>query len=157
LKIIDFDRGIGSVKLPGMKEARTFMSDQFDAKEEAGGQYNVPPFFNSRFQTIKPNASFDLVRLATSLFWDIFPEGPKFDDYLENPLYKIFLKWLTLPDGSSVLFYKNNPKLDRYHGFDLYKAIARYAKDAVPRKEISEFKIFLGEIPMGESYLHIDK
>jgi hypothetical protein len=157
LKIIDFDRGIGSVKLPGMKEARTFMSDQFDAKEEAGGQYNVPPFFNARFQTIKPNASFDLVRLATSLFWDIFPEGPKFDDYLENPLYKIFLKWLTLPDGSSVLFYKNNPKLDRYHGFDLYKAIARYAKDAVPRKEISEFKLFLGEIPMGESYLHIDK
>jgi len=157
LKIIDFDRGIGSVKLPGMKEARTFMSDQFDSREEAGGQYNVPPFYHAGIQTIKPNPSFDLVRLATSLFWDIFPEGPKYDDYLENPVYKIFMKWLTLPDGTSFLFYRNNPKVDRYYGFDLYKAIARYAKDAIPKKEISEFKMFIGEIPMGETYLHVDK
>jgi hypothetical protein len=157
LKIIDFDRGIGSVKLPGMKEPRVFMSDQFDAKEEAGGQYNIPPFYHSRFPIVKPNASFDLIRLATSLFWDMFPEGPKFDDYLDNPVYKIFMNWLTLQDGSSFLFYKNNPKIDRYSGFDLYKAIARYAKDAIPRKEISKFKAFIGEIPIGETYLHVDK
>ena len=158
LKIIDFDRGIGSIKLPGMKEPRVFMSDQFDLKEEAGGQYNTPPFYNPKYPTIKPNPSFDLVRLATSLFWDLFPEGPKFDDYLNNPMFKIFIKWLTFPDTSSVLFFRHNPKIDRYYGFDLYKAIARYAKDtAIPRKEISEFKQFIGSIPFGETFLNIDK
>jgi hypothetical protein len=40
-------------------------------------------------------------------------------------------------DGTSVLFGKENPQHERYHGFHLYKAIARYSKDsAVPRKEI---------------------
>jgi hypothetical protein len=156
MKIIDFDRGIGSIKLPGMKEARTFMSDQFDAAEEAGGQYNCQPFFKERHSQIKPNPSFDLVRLATSLFWDMFPEGPKFDDYETNPVFKLFIKWMTLEDGSSVLFFKNNPKIDRYVGFSLYKAIARYCKDAIPRKEISEFECFIGEVPAGQVPLVID-
>jgi hypothetical protein len=40
-------------------------------------------------------------------------------------------------DGSSVMFRKKMDNHDRYHGFDLYKAIARYCTDsAVPRKEI---------------------
>jgi hypothetical protein len=156
LKVIDFDRGIGSIKLPGMKEARVFMSDQFSADEEAGGQYNCEPFFVKSHSQIKPNSSFDLVRLATSLFWDIFPEGPKFDGYDGQPLFKLFIKWMTLEDGTSVLFFKNNPKIDRYIGFSLYKAIARYCKEAVPRKEISEFSCFLGEIPAGQTSLVID-
>jgi len=156
LKIIDFDRGIGSIKLPGMKEARTFMSDQFSPDEEAGGQYNCEPFFTKSHSQIKPNPSFDLVRLATSLFWDLFPEGPKFDAYLEQPLFKLFVRWMTLEDGTSVLFFKNNPKVDRYLGFSLYKAIARYCKDAIPRKELSEFSRFHGEIPPGQTSLVID-
>ena len=156
LKIIDFDRGIGSIKLQGMKEARTFMSDQFHQYEEAGGQYNIDPFYNKNHPVIKPNPSFDLVRLATSIFWDLFPNGPKFEEYFNNPVFKLFIKWLTLPDGSSVLFHKDNPRVDRYYGFNLYKAIARYCKDVVPRKEISEFKIFLTELPIGVNPLIID-
>jgi hypothetical protein len=156
LKIIDFDRGIGSIKLPGMKEARTFMSDQFAAEEEAGGQYNCEPFFTKSHSQIKPNPSFDLVRLATSLFWDLFPEGPKFDGYSEQPLFKLFVRWMTLEDGTSVLFFKNNPKVDRYIGFSLYKAIARYCKDAIPRKEITEFSCFLGDVPAGQTSLVIE-
>jgi hypothetical protein len=145
LKIIDFDRGIGSIKLPGMKEAKLFMSDQFAASEEAGGQYNCPPFMTEKHKIIKPNPSFDLARLATSLFWDLFPSGPKFEDYQEQPLFKLFLKWMTLEDDTSVLFFKKNPKLDRYVGFSLYKAIARFCKDSIPRKEISELKCFISE------------
>lgn len=156
LKIIDFDRGIASIKVQGMKEARTFMSDQFHEDEEAGGQYNVEPFYNTHFQVIKPNPSFDLVRLATSIFWDLFPNGPKYEEYSENVVFKLFIKWLTLPDGSSVLFHKNNPKIDRYFGFNLYKAIARYCKDVIPRKEISEFKCFIGECPIGSNLLTIE-
>ena len=155
LKIIDFDRGIGSVKLPGMKEAKLFMSDQFAPSEEAGGQYNCHPFMSERHKVIKPNPSFDLARLATSLFWDLFPMGPEFDDYKEQPLFKLFIKWMTLEDGKSVLFFKKNPKVDRFIGFSLYKAIARYCKDSIPRKEISELKCFITEAH-GENCLVID-
>jgi hypothetical protein len=40
-------------------------------------------------------------------------------------------------DGSSVMFRSKMDNHDRYHGFDLYKAIVRYCPDAaVPKKEI---------------------
>ena len=107
------------------------------AEEEAGGQYNVDPFRVQTHETLKPNPSFDLVRLSTAMFWDIFPEGPSHEEYKDNPLFKTLLRWLTLDDGKSILFGKSESKHDRYHGFNLYKAIARYCKDsAVPRKEI---------------------
>lgn len=155
LKLIDFDRGIGYVRLPGMKEPRFFMSDQFDASNEAGGQYNMQPFFKESFPIVKPNPSFDLVRLATSMFWDLYPDGPD-GDYKNDRLFKLFIKWMTLEDGTSILFHEKNPKLDRYYGFSLYKAIARYSKDAIPRKELSEFTDFIGQIPAGELPLVID-
>lgn len=158
IKIIDFDRGIGYVRLPGMKEPKLFMSDQFAPNEEAGGQYNMHPFFHTKYPSMKPNPSFDLVRLATSLFWDLFPYGPKYDAYQENPIFKLFIRWMTLPDGSSVLFHKVQPKVDRYPGFHVYKAIARYCKDtAVPRKEIAELKQYVvSSIPVGQIPLVID-
>ena len=155
LKIIDFDRGIGSVKLPGMKEAKLFMSDQFSSADEAGGQYNFHPFYTEKHAIIKPNPSFDLARLATSLFWDLYPNGPKYEEYQDQPLFKMFIRWMTLEDGSSILFFKKNPKVDRYIGFSLYKAIARYCKDSIPRKEISELKCFVTE-SHGENCLVID-
>jgi hypothetical protein len=130
IKIIDFERGIASIKLTGMKEPKLFMSDHFCIEEEAGGQYNYGDFYIQKYPEIKPNPSFDLVRLATSLYTDIFPTGES--DHLLHSLMK---KWLTLEDGSSILFSKEQH--DRYHGFHLYKAIARFCKDnAVPRKEI---------------------
>jgi hypothetical protein len=158
IKIIDFDRGIGYVKLPTMKEPRLFMSDQFAAEEEAGGQYNCEPFYKDKYPIIKPNYSFDLVRLATSLFWDLFPMGPKYDSYQDQKLFKMFMRWLTLPDNTNVLFHKQNPKLDRYYGFDLYKAIARFSKDtAIPKKEIPMFTEFIVlDIPSNEHILIID-
>ena len=141
MKIIDFDRATFSVKLTGMRDARFFMSDQFDQNEEAGGQYNVEPFYNSKFAEVKPNASFDLVRLATSVFWDCFPKGPLHEEYKSDPLFKIVMDWTTLPDGSSVLF-RNLAEEDtheRYRGFHLYKAIARYCKGtAVPKTQIEK-------------------
>ena len=87
LKIIDFDRGIGQIKLPGMKEPKIFMSDQFAREEEAGGQYNYEPFHTDKFSLIKPNPSFDLTRLATSLFWDMFSEGPEHSEYQNQKVF----------------------------------------------------------------------
>jgi hypothetical protein len=134
MKIIDFDRAILSLKLVGMKESKTFMSNQFQADEEAGGQYNMDPFMDHHHPYIGPSSSFDLVRFATSLFWDLFPEGP--DHEYTHPLFAIFKEWMTMPDGTSVMFRKKRDNHDRYHGFDLYKAIVRYCSAAVPRKEI---------------------
>ena len=153
IKIIDFERGIASIKLAGMKEPKLFMSDHFCEEEEAGGQYNYGDYYNPKYPEIKPSASFDLVRLATSLYWDLFPEPEP-----ENPLFKLFTKWLTLDDGKSVLFGKKDPQHDRFHGFNLYKAITRFCKDnAVPRKEIAALKEFYGvETCGGNSVLMID-
>ena len=158
IKIIDFERGIGMVKLSGLKEPKLFMSDHFSIDEEAGGQYNYEPWYNSKFQEVKPNPSFDLVRLATSLFWDLFPEGPDNLEYASNPVFRIFIKWLTLEDGSSIMFKVGDAKHDRYHGFHLYKAISRFCKDAVPRKEIALLKGYYGvdSVPEGVSVLCVD-
>jgi hypothetical protein len=136
IKIIDFERGIASIKISGMREPKLFMSDHFSIDEEAGGQYNYGDYYLQKFPELKPNPSFDLVRLATSLFWDLFSEPEP-----TNLLYTLFMKWLTLEDGTSVLFGKEEPRHDRFHGFHLYKAISRLCKDtAVPRKEIASLK-----------------
>ena len=145
IKIIDFDRAVFSLRLQGMKEPKTFMSNHFHHDEEAAGQYNMHPFYDAKYAYVPPNSSFDLARFATSLFWDMFPEGP--DHGYAHPLFRVFLQWMTLPDGTSVMFRKKKDNHDRYHGFNLYKAIARYCKDtAVPRREI--LKLTHYQIPM---------
>lgn len=157
IKIIDFERCVANVRVVGMKDPKVFMSDHFNIDEEAGGQYNCEPEYLPKYPMIKPNPSFDLVRLATSMFWDLFPEGPECLDYRDNTVFKFFTKWLKLEDGSSVMFGKKDLKHDRYHGFHLYKAIARFCKDAVPRNEIGDLKMFrVDSVPAGTSVCCID-
>jgi hypothetical protein len=157
LKIIDFDRAAFSVRLIGMKDPRPFVSSQFQPGEEAAGQYNVEPFFTQNHPRIPLNASFDLSRFATSMFWDMFPEGPT--HAYTHPLFQAFKQWMSQSDGTSVLFRTQKPdRHDRYHGFDLYKAIARYCKDsAVPRREIGKLSVFqVSAVPVGQSCLCVE-
>jgi hypothetical protein len=155
IKIIDFDRAIVSIRLPGMKEARTFASSQFQTDEEACGQYNHEPYLVHDKPRIPPNASFDLARFATSVFWDMFPEGP--DHAYDHPLFDMMKAWMTCPDGSSVLYRETHDNHDRYHGFDLYKAIARFCTNAVPKKELSRFRqYYVSAIPIGVPFFSID-
>lgn len=159
IKIIDFDRATYSVKLAGMREARFFMSDQFGSNEEAGGQYNIMPFYSSKYPEVKPNASFDLVRLATSIFWDCYPLGPLCATYKEDPLFNILMTWTTLPDGTSILFRNlaENDTHERYRGFHLYKAIARYCRGTViPRTQIEKLAVPYLSTEKGDSCLNID-
>lgn len=147
MKIIDFDRAICSIRIQGMKEPKMFMSNQFHEDEEAGGQYNMEPFFNHEHPHISASPSFDLVRFATSLFWDMFPEGPLAPSGATgphtHPLFEVFKQWMTQSDGTSVMFRKKMDDHDRYHSFDLYKAIARYCREsAIPRKEIGRLTAF---------------
>lgn len=143
IKLIDFERGTGSVKLTGMKEPKLFISDHFMISEEAGGQYNTEPYYTNKAPHVRPNASFDLARFATSMFWDFFPEGPKHTEYSTNQIFQWFIKWMTTEDKKSVLFRDDKSRHDRYHEFHLYKAIARFCKNAVPSKylEDSSYKV----------------
>ncbi len=155
LKIIDFDRATFSLRLVGMKEPRHFVSSQFQADEEAAGQYNVEPFLVATYPHIPPNSSFDLCRFATSIFWDMFPQGP--DSEVAHPLLHVFLQWMQQPDGSSVLFRDKRDNHDRYHGFHLYKAIARYCKDATPRREVAKLTVYkVPNVPVGTPCLFIE-
>jgi len=157
LKIIDFDRAAFSLRLVGMKDPRQFVSSQFQPNEEAAGQYNVEPFYTQNHPRIPPNPSFDLCRFATSMFWEMFPEGPTHD--YTHPLFPVFTQWMSQLDGSSVLFRTQKPdRHDRYHGFDLYKAIARYCKDsAVPRRETTKLSGFqVKVVPVGQSWLYVE-
>lgn len=156
IKIIDFDRAIVSLRLIGMKHPRQFVSSQFGKDEEAAGQYNMDPFHNSEYPHIPPNASFDLCRFATSMFWDMFPEGPEYP--YTHPLFEVFKQWMKQSDGTSVLFREKLDDHDRYHGFHLYKAIARYCKDnAIPRRELLKLTAFqIPTIPLGAQCLSIE-
>ena len=157
MKIIDFDRAAFSLRLIGMKDPRQFVSSQFQPNEEAAGQYNIEPFFTQNYPRIPPNPSFDLCRFATSVFWDMFPEGPTHN--YTHPLFATFKQWMSQSDGTSVLFRTQHPdRHDRYHGFDLYKAIARYCKDsAVPRRELGKLSLFqVSAVPLGQTYLYIE-
>ena len=155
MKIIDFDRAIISLRLTGLKEPKMFMSSQFQEDEEAGGQYNMEPFYNNKHAHISASSSFDLVRFATSVFWDMFPKGPKHE--YTHPLFSIFLQWMKQTDGSSVMFRKKMDNHDRYHGFDLYKAIVRYCGDsAVPKKEIgrmTQYRVTLSGSQLRDSLM----
>ena len=156
IKIIDFDRATLSLRLTGMKDPRVFLSSQFQADDEAAGQYNVEPFFSQNHPRIVPNPSFDLCRFATSVYWDMFPEGP--DTPTGHPLQSVFAQWMTQQDGSSVFFRTERDRHDRYHGFDLYKAIARYCKDsATPRRELAKLTVFATpSVPLGTPALYIE-
>jgi hypothetical protein len=61
-KLIDFGRSIFWFK------GHLFCSDSFAEDGDAATQYNFPPFYDQRKPTILPNPSFDLCRLACSMY-----------------------------------------------------------------------------------------
>jgi hypothetical protein len=127
LKIIDFGRAIYKVK------DRLFISDDFRHENDAGGQYNFPPYYNPKYKKVTPNKSFDLCRLATSIFEILYP-SPK--DYKPGcALYDLLDKWLKDKYNKSVLF--NSKGEERYENFDLYKVISRRVTNAIPKKQFS--------------------
>ena len=56
VKIIDFGRSF--IYYAG----REYLSDAFDFKNDAGGQYNYPPYYQKERPLVPPNPSFDLPR-----------------------------------------------------------------------------------------------
>ena len=137
-KIIDFGRAI--YKYNG----KTFCSDSFQAGGDAATQYNIEPYFNDKKPRLEPNFSFDLCRLACSIFDYVIDDisDIKNIETLE-PIAKLINDWCIDDNGINVL-YKNNGA-ERYPDFKLYKMIARCVHKHTPAAQLErpEFNKFV--------------
>jgi len=158
-KIIDFGRAI--YKFNG----KLFCSDSFQTGGDAATQYNTEPYFNDKKPRLEPNFSFDLCRLACSIFdyvVDDFDMTKNITSYQNDcsPLVKLIVEWCIDDNGINML-YKNNG-VERYPDFKLYKMIARYVHKHTPqaqleRKEFSKYLVTTKHIPKNEFIINIDE
>jgi hypothetical protein len=137
-KIIDFGRAI--YKFNG----KIFCSDSFQTGGDAATQYNTEPYFNDKKPRLEPNFSFDLCRLACSIFdyvVDDFDMVKNIDEC--SSLVKLIVEWCIDDNGVNIL-YKNNGD-ERYPDFKLYKMIARCVHNHTPQSQLEreEFKKYL--------------
>jgi hypothetical protein len=154
-KIIDFGRAI--FKLNG----KIFCSDSFQTGGDAATQYNTEPYFNENKPRLEPNFSFDLCRLACSIFDYVVDDFESINNINEcSPLIKLIVDWCVDDNGINVL-YKNNG-VERYPDFKLYKMIARCVHKHTPieqleRKEFSQFIVSNKNIGKTEYIINIDE
>jgi hypothetical protein len=145
-KIIDFGRSI--YKFNG----KIFCSDSFQIGGDAATQYNTEPYLNDKKPRLEPNYSFDLCRLACSIFDYLVDDIDEVKDLskCDDPIKRLIVEWC-LDDKGINMLYKNNGT-DRYPDFKLYKMIARCVHNHTPqaqleRPEFSAFSKFKGDIP----------
>jgi hypothetical protein len=137
-KIIDFGRSI--YKFGG----KTFCSDSFKPGNDAATQYNIEPYFNEKKPRLEPNFSFDLCRLACSIFDYLVEDMDEIKEMDKcDPVKKLVVEWC-LDDNGINMLYKNNGA-DRYPDFKLYKMIARCVHNHTPQAQLDrpEFKAFV--------------
>jgi hypothetical protein len=141
-RIIDFGRAIFSIN------GNQFISDDFRAGNDADGQYSFKPLHSRPSEEVPPNPSFDLSRLAVSLFESLFPDAPaeaeggailSSEDGLTisetvSPLFNCIWSWMIDDEGANVLI--NSDGSERFPDFDLYKHIAAYIHGAVPSQQL---------------------
>lgn len=143
-RIIDFGRAIFWVN------KKLFCSDDFSEGNDAADQYNFGPLKTDNFSPeVHPNPSFDLCRLAVSLFEGLFPVEPLIKKgalilsaepglkvkETESDLYNLLWSWMIDEDGCNVMMEPNGK--ERYPDFDLYKVIAAKVHEAVPSEQIT--------------------
>jgi hypothetical protein len=136
-KIIDFGRSI--YKYNG----NLFCSDSFQLGGDASTQYNTEPFFNDKKPRLEPNFSFDICRLACSIFDFLIDDVSEIKDITTlDTVKRLVVEWC-LDDKGINLLYKNNGQ-DRYPDFKLYKMIARCVHNHTPQAQLErpEFKKF---------------
>ena len=111
-------------------------SDSFHPKGDAATQYNFEPYTNTKKPGLDPNPSFDLCRLACSLF-DYFITDITSSIRLSNsdPIIALVTEWVKDDKGRNVLYKSNG--VERYPNFKLYKMIARTVHKHVPAAQLS--------------------
>jgi hypothetical protein len=133
-KIIDFGRSI--YKFNG----KVFCSDSYQLGGDAATQYNTEPYFNEQKPRLEPNFSFDLCRLACSIFDYVIDDIKKMDHTVT--VKQLIYEWC-LDDKGVNLLYKNNGA-ERYPEFKLYKMIARCVHNHTPQAQLERqgFKVY---------------
>ena len=127
-KIIDFGRAIYYIK------DKLLCSDSFSSNGTAHTQYNFGPYYNEKKPILEPNYSFDLCRLAGSIFDFICDDIKNINKFREaTPVYDLIFSWLYDDNGRNIL-YKSNGE-DKYPGFKLYKAISKIVHNHIPEKQ----------------------
>jgi len=138
-KIIDFGRSI--FKFDG----KLFCSDSFQTGGDAATQYNTEPYFNDKKPRLEPNPSFDLCRLACSIFDYIIDDFEEMKDLskITDPVKRLIFEWC-LDDKGINMLYKNNG-VERYPEFKLYKMISRCVHNHTPQAQLErpEFEKFI--------------
>jgi hypothetical protein len=124
VKIIDFGRATFNYK------NRVFFSDVFKKNGDAEGQYSYPYLNNLNKCKIKPNKSFDLSRLATTIIEHVEED---------SNIYKLLKLWCMDKYGNFLKELEDD--------FNLYRIIAKNVKSAVPKNQINKliFKEFIVE------------
>ena len=154
-KIIDFGRAVYRYR------DQVFFSDSFAPKGDAATQYNCEPYLNPNKKVVLPNMSFDLCRLACSIYDDFFED----EDYTAVPSEKLgaveslIFDWCLDYKGRNVLM-KNNGE-ERYPGFKLYKMISRQVHGNVPKEQLnkpmfSQFRVDVSRMEKLEVDVNID-
>ena len=128
---------------------KLFFSDDFKEGNDAAEQFSFGPLrTNEEEEEIYPNPSFDLCRLAVSLFEALFPMKPEKKPggtilssepglvvhETKSNLYNLLWSWMVDDDGRNVLMEPSGR--ERYPSFDLYKVITQKVHNAVPRVQI---------------------
>ena len=153
-KIIDFGRAIYKFNND------VFCSDSFKIGGDAAGQYNIDPYLNNNKPRLEPNFSFDLCRLACSIFDYVIEDMNDLPVILkDNALAKLICEWCTDDNGINIL-YKNNGD-ERYPDFKLYKMISRCVHNHTPqaqlvRPEFSQFTKFTFKKDSTQEIIDID-
>jgi hypothetical protein len=157
MKIIDFGRASFWLK----DRNSLIITDSYADGNDAAGQYNCPPYYDPSEERVNPNPSFDLCRMAVSMFDALYPEQPPVKETseklseengrvtfeTESKLYNLLWRWLTDCEGKNIL--RNPDDSERFPDFDLYKHIARYANNSIPREQ--------AQIPYFETLYKIEK
>lgn len=147
-KIIDYGRGI--FKLDG----KLFCSNSFQQGNDASTQYNTEPYFNDKKPRLEPNFSFDLTRLACSIFDYVMDQEEHFES-----VKHLIEAWCQDDHGINLLYKANGE--DRYPQFKLYKMIARCVHKHTPqnqleRPEFSRYQISKSQITEKEKPFNLD-
>lgn len=155
-KIIDFGRSIYKFK------NHLFCSDSYQPGNDASTQYNTEPYLNENKPRVEPNYSFDLCRLACSIYDFIIEEDNIDEEYISKmkPFAKIIREWCLDDNGVNVLYKTNGA--ERYPGFKLYKMIARHVHKHTPkaqleRPEFAKFAVSKSNVKRGEPIVDIDQ
>lgn len=148
-KIIDFGRSIYTFN------GELICSDSYDKEGDASTQYNFEPYFNKNKKKVEPNYSFDLCRLACSLY-DFIVDS---DDIKDKQLVNIIKEWCTDDNGKNILYKSNGD--ERYPDFKLYKMIARTVHNNIPkeqlnRKYFSQYQVTRSSIQRDKPIINID-